>query len=92
MTAKLTEMELSISKYKHLRDLMRTLETKKEELKLAILLGLNGEIKFVGKTGSAAKVDFTSRHTNFSIMKELLDDDVYYQIVTETPSIQLRVG
>lgn len=92
MTTAMTTIDRAISEYKALASRVKALETKKDELKAAIRTELGTEEKYVGPRGSAIRVNFMQRKTNFDLAKKLLDADVYYEIVSETPVEQLRVS
>lgn len=92
MTVAMSTMDKAISEYKALASKIKALEVTKEEIKATIKTELGNEDRYVGPRGSAIKVSFMQRKTDFQRAKELLDADVYYEIITESPVEQLRVS
>lgn len=92
MPAAMSTMDKAISEYKALASRIKALEATKEELKATIKAELGSEDKYVGPRGSAVRVSFFQRKANFDLAKKLLDADVYYEIITESPVEQLRVS
>lgn len=92
MSIAMTPIDKAISEYKLLSSRVKDLEAQKAILKAAIEAEMGTEIKYIGPRGSAVKVSFMQHRTDFTKAKEMLDADVYYEIIAESPVDTLRIS